>query len=111
MGFEANEVRTSLNINRKESKPTPTISTNLKSHLDTVRDIYYTPDLKFLLSVGDDKIINVWDLKKSLHNSREVYDPYLSLRGHTDKIISISGHEDKKLNNNSYTFYTAGVDV
>ena len=88
-------------------------TTNLKSHLDAVRDIYNTPDLKYLVTVGDDRIINIWDLKKSLHMNREVYDPYLSLRGHKDNIISITGPEDnsKKSNDNNYSFYTGGHDV
>ena len=47
--------------------------------------------------------------------SREVYDPYLSLRGHKTNITSITGPDEslakKHINSNYYSFYTAGFDV
>ena len=49
----------------------------LKSHLDSVREIYLTPDKKSLISVGEDMLINFWDFKKALKQGKENVEPYL----------------------------------
>jgi WD40 repeat protein len=87
----------------------------IKSHLDAVREFYLTPDKKTLVSVGEDMLINFWDFKKAVKNSKENFEPYLTLRTHTTPIFTLTG--PKNLNNlphenceNNYNIFTSGMD-
>ncbi len=54
----------------------------LKSHLDGVRDLFFYNNDEVLISVSEDCLIKLWDLR-SLDNYKEngLIDPYFSLRG------------------------------
>jgi len=71
------------------SKITPSYKTvnfeakcSLKSHLDGVRDIFFYNNDDVLISVSEDCLIKLWDLK-AIENYKEnnLIDPYFSLRG------------------------------
>lgn len=72
----------------EESSKTPMFKTNyevkcsLKSHLDGVRDIFFYNNEEVLVSVSEDCLIKLWDLK-TLDNFKEntLIEPYFSLRG------------------------------
>ena len=80
----------------------------LKSHFDSVRDIYLSPDKKNLVSVGEDMIINFWDFKKAIRQNKENIEPYLSLRSHTTPIFTLTGA--RETHQNDENIYTSGVD-
>ena len=69
---------------------TPKIS--LKSHLDGVRGVYFV-NKNVLASVSEDCTVKLWDCKGFLNDS-DSFDPFLTLRGHTQAIFTIDGgHE------------------
>ncbi len=83
--------------------------TVLKSHFDSVREIALSQDRKYLISVSEDMLINLWDLKKKIKTSKEVFEPDLTLRGHTKPIFSLASRHNDPYNNIS--FFTGGNEV
>ena len=81
----------------------------LKSHFDSVRELYVTPDSKFIVTVGDDMLINAWDFKKSLLHNKEYLDTYCNIRIHKNPIFTITGN-NQKLHNNGYSLYSGASD-
>lgn len=70
--------------NRTASLSKITLETKfaLKSHLDGVRDIFFYNNDDIMISVAEDCLIKLWDLKV-IENWREnkLIEPYFSLRG------------------------------
>jgi WD40 repeat protein len=83
--------------------------TVLKSHFDSVREIALSQDRKYLISVSEDMLINLWDFKKTIKTSKEVFEPFLTLRGHTKPIFSLASRHNDPYNNIS--FFTGGNEV
>ena len=90
-------------------KPSCNPITVLKSHMDSVREIAISEDRKYLFSVSEDMLINVWDFKLSLKTGKEIYEPSLTIRGHTKPIFSLTNQYNS--NPNFYNFSTGGSDV
>lgn len=83
--------------------------TVLKSHFDSVREITLSQDRRYLISVSDDMLVNLWEFKKSIKTSKEVYEPDMTLRGHTKPIFSLSSRYNDPYN--SISFFTGGSEV
>jgi striatin 1/3/4 len=81
----------------------------LKSHFDSVREIYLSPDKNHLISVGEDMVINFWDFKKAIKQIKENHEPYLSLRSHTTPIFTLTGPTEIH-HGNDVNIYTSGMD-
>ncbi len=77
----------------------------LKSHFDSVREIYLTPDKSTLVSVSEDMLINFWDFKNSL--KYENIEPYYSIRTHINPIFTLTGSNQIQ---NKYFIFTSGID-
>lgn len=90
-------------------KPSCNPITVLRSHFDAVRDIALSEDRKYLFSVSEDMLINVWDFQKALNWNKEIYEPSLTLRGHTQPIFSLTTQHNS--NSNIYNIYTGGSEV
>lgn len=59
-------------------------SIELRSHFDEVRKLCYLPEMNSLVSVSEDCLIKVWELKNIFYNTQNNdIEPYLTLRGHT----------------------------
>jgi len=99
----------SLITKKDPSKPSYNPIIVLKSHFDCVRGIYVTSDSKYIVTVGEDMVVNTWDFKKSLYQNKEYFETYCSFRSHRKPILSICGNHQKSFNN-GYSFYTAGTD-
>jgi len=82
----------------------------LKSHFDSVRNVYLSPDQQTLVSVGEDMLINYWDFQKSFIPSKENLEPYFTIRTHTTPIFNMTGPKFKNSSNDSYTVYSSGID-
>ena len=97
-------------ITKKDpSKPSYNPIIVLKSHFDSVRELYITPDSKYIVSVGEDLLVNVWDFKKSLNHNKEYFETYCTMRGHKKPIFSITGNR-QKIFSNGFSIYTGGSD-
>lgn len=59
----------------------------LKSHMDSVRGLYFHPIEKLLVSASEDGTLKVWDLAHQCEN----IDPYITLRGHTKALFALTG--------------------
>ena len=63
--------------------------------MDSIRGIHFIPNINGLVSASEDCTIKVWDASKfgTLKDIEGVinFEPYLTLRGHFDSIISLSG--------------------
>jgi WD40 repeat protein len=84
-------------------KLTPIFSLN--SHFDCVRKLTYLNKTNSLISVSDDYLIKIWNLKNLFYNSQynDIY-PFISLRGHTDSIFALEKSNDENI------IYTAGKE-
>jgi striatin 1/3/4 len=65
---------------------------SLKSHLDAVRGVKFISDT-VLASASEDRLVKLWDLSL-LQNESELFEPYLTLRGHSGAVLSISSGEE-----------------
>ena len=84
-------------------KITPIFS--LQSHFDCVRKLIYLNKLNSLISVSDDYLIKVWNLKNLFYNSQyNDMNPFVTLRGHTDSIFALEKSIDENV------IYTAGKE-
>jgi striatin 1/3/4 len=106
---------TSKNFGQSKSSYNPFLV--LKNHLDSVRQIYISPDSGVLVSVGEDTLINYWDIKKIIKNNKEVCEPFFTQRIHTTPIFTLSGPEyfnyhsnEISENNHPCYIYTSGMD-
>lgn len=58
------------------------VKCTLKSHLDGVRDLFFYNNEEVLISVSEDCLIKLWDLKTiETYRENNLIDPYFSLRG------------------------------
>ena len=58
------------------------VKCTLKSHLDGVRDLFFYNNEEVLISVSEDCLIKLWDLKTiETYQENNLIDPYFSLRG------------------------------
>jgi len=48
---------------RTQSDNPPILQLDTGGHKSLIRDVVFTPDGKYLVSAGDDKVIRVWDIK------------------------------------------------
>lgn len=89
-----------MSINSNSPKSSPFIV--YKHHLDSVRVLDFVNNSKFLVSAGDDMVINLWSLMKNNEVSKEIKEPYISLRGHNNPIHTLTSKEN--------TFFSSGID-
>ena len=101
----------SFNIGINSNSPKFNPSCVIKYHLDSVRGLCISNDLRQLVSIGDDMLINYWDLSKIMRNSSQIA-PVVSLRGHRSSIMNICSTSSVGNNNSSSSssFYTSGLD-
>lgn len=104
-GINADLRRSMQNMNHLNLSYNPILV--LKSHLDSVRSLYITPDKKSLVSVGEDYLINFWDFKKCLRQPKENLEPYLTVRSHTTPIFTLTGPKNET---NPICVYSSGID-
>lgn len=81
----------------------------LKNHLDSVRQVYLTPDKDVLVSIGEDMLINFWDIRKALKITKDNFEPFLTLRYHTSPIFSLTGPSQEN-SNKPASIFTSGMD-
>lgn len=65
----------------------------LRSHLDGVRGLFFTENEPILVSVSEDCLIKLWDVRSftNLHENSP-NEPYLTLRGHLGQVFTVTGN-------------------
>jgi striatin 1/3/4 len=69
----------------------------MKSHMDSVRGLYYNAHMNVLVSGSEDATVKVWDTNKITNKSdltdtmNQNFEPYLTIRSHTDPILCLAG--------------------
>lgn len=70
----------------------------LKSHMDGIRGLQFIPQMNTLVSASEDCTIKVWDANKFISlkdiDIQANYEPYLTLRGHLDPVMSLSSRHN-----------------
>eukprot|EP00826_Nyctotherus_ovalis_P037429 TRINITY_DN340_c0_g1_i20.p1 TRINITY_DN340_c0_g1~~TRINITY_DN340_c0_g1_i20.p1 ORF type:complete len:332 (-),score=47.71 TRINITY_DN340_c0_g1_i20:453-1448(-) len=83
----------------------------LQSHMDAVRDAQFSCNLNYLVTVSEDCMVKLWDVKALKKNSLPHptrIEPCFSYRGHTGPLFSVC--VGSGLQPNSHFFYTAGSE-
>lgn len=80
---------------------------NLVSHLDGVRDIFYSPNTQCLTSVSEDCLIKFWDL--SVLEKKGEVEAKISVREHTGPLFTVSGTPSDSENNLVFTGDCEGI--
>jgi WD40 repeat protein len=69
--------------------------------MDSIRGLHFIPSINGLVSASEDCTLKVWDVSKfsSLKEIEGVinFEPYLTLRGHLEPILSLSGRTNNSL--------------
>jgi striatin 1/3/4 len=67
-------------------------ATTLKSHMDSVRGVYFTAKEGILATASEDCMLKLWDITayESMSDSSCI-EPYLTLRGHTGPVFALTG--------------------
>jgi WD40 repeat protein len=114
--FESGEGLRSFSVNERplytkkdQSKTSYNPLFVLKYHLDAVREVYLTPDRSILVSVSEDMCVNFWDFKKAFINTKDHFEPYITIRTHTTPIYSLAG-PNEYAKETDYCVYTSGID-
>ena len=64
----------------------------LKSHMDSVRGVYFTAKEGILATASEDCMLKLWDITAyDTMNDNSFVEPYLTLRGHTGPIFALAG--------------------
>ena len=70
--------------------------------MDSIRGLHFIPSINGLVSASEDCTLKVWDVSKfsSLKEIEGVinFEPYLTLRGHLEPILSLSGRSSNSNN-------------
>ena len=83
----------------------------LQSHMDSVRDVQFSCNLNYLVTVSEDCMVKLWDIKgfkKNTFPHPTRIEPCFSYRGHTGPLFSVC--VGSGLQQNSHFFYTAGSE-
>eukprot|EP00826_Nyctotherus_ovalis_P025819 TRINITY_DN2002_c0_g1_i2.p1 TRINITY_DN2002_c0_g1~~TRINITY_DN2002_c0_g1_i2.p1 ORF type:complete len:212 (-),score=27.47 TRINITY_DN2002_c0_g1_i2:710-1345(-) len=83
----------------------------LRSHMDSVRDVQFSCNLNYLVTVSEDCMVKLWDikaLKKTTYPHPIRIEPCFSYRGHTGPLFSVC--VGSGLQETSHFFYTAGSE-
>ncbi|CDW78768.1 wd40 repeat-containing protein [Stylonychia lemnae] len=83
----------------------------LKSHFDTVRDLKFCCDDKLLVSVSEDCMLKLWDIKQIRQTQPEdetMIEPFQNLRGHTGPLFSLTSNHGKTKDDT--LLYSAGSE-
>ena len=81
----------------------------LGSHMDVVRDAQFSCNLNYLITVSEDCMVKLWDikgLKKNTLPHPNKLEPCFSYRGHTGPLFTLC--VGSGLQENEHFFYTAG---
>ena len=67
--------------------------------MDSLRGLQFIPSMNVLVSASEDCTLKVWDAAKfatlkDIEGVSSNFEPYLTLRGHTEPIISLSGRSN-----------------
>lgn len=83
----------------------------LQSHMDSVCDAQFSCNLNYLVTVSEDCMVKLWDVKGLKKNSAPHparIEPCFSYRGHTGPLFSVC--VGSGLQPSSHFFYTAGSE-
>ena len=85
-------------------------NTKLINHLDSVRDLYFCDDKNVLVSVSEDCLVNVWDIKAIMfHSQKVIYQPLITLRDHFAPLFTVSGYTTNTQQNYVFAAGSEGI--
>ena len=75
-----------------------------------MRKLYFCDDKNLLVSVGEDCLVNIWDVKSIMFHSSEVrYHPLLTMRSHFAPLFTVTGFTTPKHQNYIFTAGSEGI--
>lgn len=89
------------------------IKFSLKSHLDSVRSLYFNMNMNILASASEDKTIRLWKADTFLDDRdylNEQIFSYMTLRGHIGALFTMTGPSETNLHSKKNMLYTAGEE-
>ena len=61
----------------------------LKSHFDSIRDIKFCANNELLVSVSEDCMMKIWDVKSFKAGDDDI-EPIYTYRGHTEPLFALT---------------------
>ena len=82
---------------------------SLRSHMDSVRGVYFSSKNPILASVSEDCMIKLWDTRVFSHSNESSHiEPYYTLRYHSGPLFTVTGSPEKE--GNGMHIFTAGSE-